>query len=307
MSKNNAIMNSVSIKTKEEALIHSKLTEEKIIKFVPEVDYEEVEESVLNNFDEVVYEDFEDKFNNKDLLKEIEEQEEIQNSIAEANKFAEIVSQYQTVNKKIKMAKLNGNNKLAVELKEKQDLIFEEIFKHYKPILVRLGSRRNDEDLTQELNTVLMKAMETFDSTCGAKFNTYFWKCARNHMGTLKIRRNAKKRTAENGVISFQQTIVTKGNKDSEVELVNFIEDESIKADYEERVFRLILNEKIYPYLKEDEIIAIEMLLDGYTLEEIGQRLDNITAPAVHIKLRRLADKKVVGKKLKQLFEKYCF
>jgi RNA polymerase sigma factor (sigma-70 family) len=301
MSNNNAIMNSSSVSVGNKSLVEKNLEEGKVIKLAPEVNYEDVEENALNNFDEVVYEDFEEKFEAADdLLEDIEEQDVIQNN------FVESIMKYQSYIKPIELAKENGDNENYSIFKERQDEAFEEVFKHYKPILVRLGSRRNDEDLTAELNAVLIKAMETFDNTCGAKFNTYFWKCARNHMGTLSIRKNAKKRTAEHGIVSIQQTMVAKSSKDSEVELVNFIEDESLIANYEERIFRLTLSEKIYPYLKDDEITAIEMLLDGYTLEEIGHQLDNITAPAVHIKLKRLADKKTVGKQLKQIFEKYC-
>ena len=48
------------------------------------------------------------------------------------------------------------------------------------------------------------------------------------------------------------------------------------------------------------------MLLNGYTLEEIGSALGGITAPAVHIKFRRLKDKKIVGKHLYQLLENHA-
>lgn len=199
-----------------------------------------------------------------------------------------------------------GQRKLEKAVKEYQQGItesFDYIYDFYRPKLERLGYRKNDEDLVQELSIVLLKAIETYDKSCGAKFNTYFWKCARNHIGTLNIRKSAKKRTAENGVVSMQQSLSV---KDSEAEIGDFIEDKDAVVDYDDKIFRMFLDENVYKYLKDNEIKAIEMLLLGYTLEEIGAALGGITAPAVHIKFRRLKDKKVVGKHLRQLLESHC-
>lgn len=196
--------------------------------------------------------------------------------------------------------------KLETAVREYQNGIsesFDYIYGFYRPKLERLGYRKNDEDIVQELSIVLLKAIETYDKSAGAKFNTYFWKCARNHIGTLNIRKSAKKRTAEFGIVSMQQSLNT---KDSEAEIGDFIEDKECAMDYDESIFKMFLAENVYEHLKENEVKAIEMLLLGYTLEEIGSALGGITAPAVHIKFRRLKDKKVVGKHLKQLFESYC-
>jgi len=175
---------------------------------------------------------------------------------------------------------------------------FDFLFNYYKPIFDRVGYRHNDEDLAQELSVVLYRAALTFDIAGGAKFNTYYWKCARNHMGTLRIRKNAKKRTAEHGIVSIQQSFNT---KDSEVEIGAFIEDPDCDKSYNNRIFQLVLEEKVYPFLKDDEIKAVKMIMNGFTLEEIGKQLGGITAPAVHVKFRRLANKKNVGKQLQEL------
>lgn len=179
---------------------------------------------------------------------------------------------------------------------------FDYIYNQYRPKLERLSSRKNDQDLLPELGFVLWKATETFNKAGGAKFNTYYWKCARNHMGTLNIRKNAKKRTAEHGTVSMQQTV---SNKDSEIELGAFIEDKNSNTPFDNELFKIFLEENIYPHLKKSEISTIKMLLNGYTLEEIGQELGGITAPAVHVKLRRLADKKIIGKQLRDIYDMY--
>lgn len=177
---------------------------------------------------------------------------------------------------------------------------FDYLFNYYKPIFDRVGYRHNDEDLAQELSVVLYRAALTFDVNGGAKFNTYYWKCARNHMGTLRIRKNAKKRTAEHGIVSIQQSFNT---KDSDVEIGAFIEDPDCDKTYNNKIFQLVLEEKVYPFLKEDEITAMKMIMHGFTLEDIGRELGGITAPAVHVKFRRLANKKNVGKQLQELYQ----
>ena len=105
----------------------------------------------------------------------------------------------------------------------------------YRPKLERLSYRKNDEDLVQELSIILLKAIDTYDKTAGAKFNTYFWKCARNHIGTLNIRKSAKKRTAEFGEVSFQQSVSV---KDSETEVGDFVEDKESTLDYDDSIFK---------------------------------------------------------------------
>lgn len=177
---------------------------------------------------------------------------------------------------------------------------FDFLFNYYKPIFDRVSYRHNDEDLAQELSIVLYRAVNTFDIAGGAKFNTYYWKCARNHMGTLRIRKNAKKRTAEHGIVSIQQSFNT---KDSDVEIGAFIEDPDCDKTYNNKIFQLVLEEKVYPFLKNDEVKAMKMIMNGFTLEDIGRELGGITAPAVHVKFRRLANKKNVGKQLQELYQ----
>lgn len=249
-----------------------------------EEDFFEEDDELLKTFDEIIYDDFEKKLLTQD-----------DDAIEE-----ELVND-------IDLSKLPVSLEQAVaDYQEGTDEAFDYLYDYYKPKLERLSYRKNDEELVQELGIVLLRAIQTFDDSCGAKFNTYFWKCARNHMGTLNIRKRAKKRTAENGIVSMQQPFSMNNSKDSEAEIGSLIKDTEGELSYEKSMFHMTLEQNVFPYLKENEITAIKMLLDGYTLEEIGQQLGGITAPAVHVKFRRLAEKKHVGKQLRLLYEMYC-
>lgn len=273
-------------------------TDEELVDGLEDVDSKDIfaingdeEEEELNlTIDERIYNSFENKLNDQDSELDNEEIEDVAVAIPFVNGFQvpleDAVQDYQDFEKG------KGGTQDA----------FDFIYDHYKPKLERLAWRKNDEDLAQELSIVLLRAIQTFDINGGAKFNTYYWKCARNHIGTLNIRKNAKKRTAEYGVISMQQSFNT---KDSEVEFGTFVEDKDAETVYEQKMFRMILESNVYPYLKKNEVTAVKMLLDGYTLEEIGFALGGITAPAVHVKFKRLAVKKHVGKQLRYLFSTY--
>jgi len=189
----------------------------------------------------------------------------------------------------------------AVRYQGGDQVAFEYIYKEYMPKLERLGYRENNDELAQELSIILERAAKTFNADSGgAKFNTYFWKCARNHMGTLRINRRAKKRTPKYGAYSMNQPI-----HGDDVGLEYYIGDENSESEFSESLFYITLQKQIFPHLKKSEIDTIFFYLQGFTLEEIGEKLGGITAPAVHIKLRRLANKQTVGKQLRELFNSY--
>lgn len=199
---------------------------------------------------------------------------------------------------------------------------FDYIFEHYKPILDRLANRKNDEDLSQELSEVLWNAVQRFDALAGVKFNTFFWTCAQNHMGTQKIRRNAQKRsgakkvevTAINPETGLEETVIetiktkvvslqaTLNSKDSETEIGSFVESTTFKNQYDESELDICLRQLHNAGLiKHKEMKAIQMIRDGATLAEIGQELDGVTAPAIHVMLRRLGHKNQVRKQLLEI------
>ncbi|MDF2534862.1 MAG: hypothetical protein K0R18_1021 [Bacillales bacterium] len=248
----------------------------------------------LNTLDAVIFEDFKNNLESGDLdLKEVK---------AETSKayLEQAVYDY-----------LNG-----------EDTAFDYIYDHYRPVLERLAYRKNDEDLAQELSIVLYHAVQKFDILAGVKFNTFFWTCAQNHIGTQNIRKNAQKRSGaqkvektvineETGeeevimeviktkVISLQTTLK---NKESETEIGNFVESDYAKADYKKANLKVALEQLLeLKLISEDEKLAIELIGDGDTLAEIGAKLGGITAPAVHVKLRRLGKRKQVAPILKEI------
>lgn len=176
--------------------------------------------------------------------------------------------------------------------------IFNEIFDKYKPILERVSIRKGNKDLFGELIEVLWTAVESFNIDYGVKFNTYYWKCANNHLGILHIRKNAKKRQSNNTAISLNKCV----GSDGDVDIESFIEDKSSCNEMDSVLFNTFLEENIFPKISESEVQTIKMILQGFTLEEIGDSLGGLTAPAIHVKLRRLAKKPIIGKQLRELY-----
>ena len=185
-----------------------------------------------------------------------------------------------------------------LQYQQGKESMFDEIFNKYKSKLERVSNRKGNKELFGELIEVLWTAVKTFKVEYGVKFNTYYWKCANNHLGILNIRKNAKKRQSDNNTVSLSKTV---SNSDNETNMESFIEDKNSNVEFNNILFNTFLEKNIFPKLNESEVKTINMLLEGYTLEEIGEELGGLTAPAIHVKLRRLANKPVVGKQLKEL------
>ena len=245
-----------------------------------DVEVDDLDVTEEETFDEILYKDFESKLNElQDDDMDFDEYDDVDNLV-----FSDLPIPLE---------------RAVLDYRDGELEAFDYIYNHYKPKLERLSMRQGDEDLQQELSIVLLKATQTFNENGNAKFNTYFWKCARNHMGTLKIRKSAKKRTCEQGTISMQQSY---SSDESEVEYGAFIEDKNTSQAYQESLFNVVLEENIFPHLKSSEITAIKLLFQGYTLEEIGKELGGISAPAVHVKLKRLSSKEEIGKQVRELY-----
>lgn len=175
---------------------------------------------------------------------------------------------------------------------------FELIYSHYKPIFDRVAGRRNDEDLVQELSIILIHCIKHFKEDSNNKFNTFFWHCAQNHIRMLHNKDNALKRKVNKEATSIYKPILT---DEKNLELIDIIKDDNSNKDYNTVLNNTILQNNIFKNLKQDEVIACKMIMDGYTLEEIGKRLNNITAPAVYVKLKRIGNKKEIRQALEQL------
>lgn len=174
------------------------------------------------------------------------------------------------------------------------DCAFDILYTEYRPKFERVAARMNDDDAVQELSIALIKAAGAYKPNAGTKFNTYFWTVAKKHMGTVNIFNHAKKRHSEHGVVSLNKQVSFLNDSNvSGLELQDCIEDETIEAKADESLFRVFLEKDIFPKLKADEAKAIDMLLDGYTLAQIGEACGHVSAPAIHTKIRGLRNKAV--------------
>ena len=162
---------------------------------------------------------------------------------------------------------------------------FSIIYNVYKPKFDRMAKRFKNEDLSQELCYALVKAVKTYSKNSVAKFNTYFWTCARNHIGSLNIRAGAKKRTAEFGEISINTQVYTENGNC--VEVGDIIEDPAYEKNEERRMFEFFLEDKVFGNLKENEVKTVKMFMRGYTLEDIS-KVFHISSPAVYAKIKKL-------------------
>jgi hypothetical protein len=203
---------------------------------------------------------------------------------------------------------------------------FDRLYNHFKPHFERISFQKQDEDLRQELSEVLWNAALKYRFDVNVKFKTFFWTCVHNHIGTKKIRQNAKKRSGkttvfvktyndETGIFEQKEQVIVLNNvslnakikteEDSGAELGSFIESEMTKQDYNSCDFDICLKYVLAsPELKSEEKTAITMFLQGYTLRDIGKKLGGLTPAAIHFMIRRLGEKKVVRDNLIHFFIK---
>ena len=174
------------------------------------------------------------------------------------------------------------------------DCSFDILYKEYRPKFEGYAARKKDDDAVQELSIALIKAAKTYKPDANTKFNTYFWTIARKHMGTVNIYKHAQKRHSENGVVSLNKQVSFLNDSNvSGIELQDCIADETIETKADESLFKMFLAKDIFPKLKPDEAKAIDMLLDGYTLAQIGEACGHVSAPAIHTKIRSLRNKPI--------------
>jgi hypothetical protein len=211
--------------------------------------------------------------------------------IAVEEVFDEKVEKYsKIINLEYEVMKYQNNNDTSA---------FERLYVHFKPHFERIAFQRRDEDLIQELSEVLWNASLKYDFGANVKFKTFFWTCVHNHLGTKKIRQNAKKRSGAQ-VVSLNSRVI---NKDTDTEVGFFIEDSLTKEDYNKVDFNLCLEEIMsLDVLNYKEKTAIKMRLQGYDLKDIGDYLGGMTPPAIHSILRRLKYKEEIREKLLNLF-----
>lgn len=225
------------------------------------------------------------------------------NNIEEENQIKDIFKKIFKQKDKIKEDKDIKINKLIQEYQQtKNELIFNEIYHMYEPLINNMARAKDTIELSysSELSLALYNAVINFnvDNVTNANFNTFFLRCAQNQINVINNSLNAQKRIANKNTISLQMNNSTSDNKEATLE--DILEDIQSENTFNDIEFNMVL-ESIMKHLKDDEKKAVNLLLKGYTLKEIGDELNNITAPAVFTKLRRLRNNKKIRKELLSL------
>lgn len=252
----------------------------------------ELEELKTNDIDDVLFNDFKNKLGEEKI-----DFEDFEDFFDDDQEDIDIFNEDKKSDKHV-MSKIP----LEQAVEDFTDGIsdaFDFIYSHYKPILTRWGKRYNNEELGIELlDIVLLSAVKTFNCNAGAKFNTYFWKCAQNYVNCNRKKNDAQKRAHNKNMASLNEKRMYKGDS-TEMELEKVIEDKSSTEDSQSN--ELILSIKsLGDCLKETEISILLKLIDNYTLQEIGDDL-GVTAAAICMSLKRIAKKPVAAKKLKEI------
>ncbi len=143
------------------------------------------------------------------------------------------------------------------------------------------------DDMAQEGMLGFINAVYTFESDkTNASFSTYAYACVRNRVLSSIRSLEAKKRSAECGVINLDDVSDSKANEDSAPE-IKLIEREQ---------YAELLN-SFYSVLSDFEKKVLSMYLSGYTYNEISRRLNIEKKSAdnalqrIKRKLRTVADK----------------
>lgn len=109
-----------------------------------------------------------------------------------------------------------------------------------------------DEDLSQSAALGLCQAAENWDETKGL-FSTYAGRCIRNEINKEFIRRKPHSKN-----ISLQTTLTEKMTLDEVL-----VGDEDV----------VVMDERFYDLLTDDEIKAFELYYIGYSAEEIADEM----------------------------------
>jgi RNA polymerase sigma factor (sigma-70 family) len=100
----------------------------------------------------------------------------------------------------VKRIKKTNCNDSFVKLSENYDNFYYSIAQRYIPILIKMGMSR--EDIKQEKNYVLFKAISSFDESQKTKFSTWFCNCSKYHFLNF-INSNKKYVLSEDKTIDF--------------------------------------------------------------------------------------------------------
>jgi RNA polymerase sigma factor (sigma-70 family) len=175
---------------------------------------------------------------------------------------------------------------------------FNYLYNHYKSKIEYVANTYKDEDIVQELATVLLNCAKKYEPGGSSCFNTLFWHSARNHVRMYRGRDNSLKRKAPNGVVSMNAM-----SNDGDMTLENIIADENAKEQIVDSEFITSLQQYIFPKVDELDRKIIIYLSQGYNINDISRDLHESTNK-IYVRIKRLRDNTEAGRALRDLLHK---
>lgn len=174
---------------------------------------------------------------------------------------------------------------------------FDYLYRHYEKKIKYTAARNNNEDFVQELGYVLYKCTQKYQLGGSSCFNTFFWSCARNHIGMYNIKKNSKKRKCPYGEVSINYQ---SENNNNDKELSNIIKDVSNEEKFENVLFDVVIEKSVLPYLNDKDKFIVLSFLNGCTVKEISKKL-HMSPPGIYVRLKKLKNQEIIKDSLLDL------
>ena len=232
------------------------------------------------------------------MINNYEEFELYDGEIEEEIDFKDIENEESNEIKNNKKLQKSDITKLVMEYNNGNTRVYDDIYLYYKPVLERWGIRNKNQDMAEDLlDFVLFNAVTKFSSDKKTQFDTFFWKCANNHVKREIVTENTKKRAGRKNDISLNKTVSYKDEVD--LELGALLKDLTCEEEFELEELKMSINNLHY-CLKDTETNIILKLIDNYTIKDISEEM-GITSSGVCMVLKRLGKKISVKEELKNM------
>lgn len=232
------------------------------------------------------------------MINNYEEFELYDGEIEEEIDFKDIENEESKEIKNNKKLQKSDITKLVMEYNNGNTRVYDDIYLYYKPVLERWGIRNKNQDMAEDLlDFVLFNAVTKFSSDKKTQFDTFFWKCANNHVKREIVTENTKKRAGRKNDISLNKTVSYKDEVD--LELGALLKDLTCEEEFELEELKMSINNLHY-CLKDTETNIILKLIDNYTIKDISEEM-GITSSGVCMVLKRLGKKINVKEELKNM------
>lgn len=186
------------------------------------------------------------------------------------------------------MSSLQQKVEKYITTKKEED--FNAIYKHYESKFDYTASNwtKDRHNIIGELNLCLANAIKKYDLSQGVMFNTFFWTCWKNQAGTIKIRKNAKKRGQGTEELYLNQKVK---DGESEKEFQDTIEDIKTKKLIDNAIGNIDFYRMLEKISDKKDKLILKMFYEGYLQTDIAKEL-GLTTAAICIRLKRLAQGK---------------